>query len=104
TMPFAQQYRMALWAEHLNVPLSAVTDGVASASLWPASRPGSRVRPYVTTAGRDPFTDSLVSWDGVVDPDADALPICPPTVAVPAGTSVASAEALAGIPIGLRGG
>lgn len=39
---FAQQFRMDLWAEHLNVPAARVEDGVASGSLW--LRPGTSAR------------------------------------------------------------
>lgn len=39
---FAQAYRMRLWHEHLGSPLSQLTNGVTSASLWQsASRPSS---------------------------------------------------------------
>jgi phosphatidylserine/phosphatidylglycerophosphate/cardiolipin synthase-like enzyme/outer membrane protein OmpA-like peptidoglycan-associated protein len=39
---FAQQFRMDLWAEHLNIPATRVEDGVASGSLW--LRPGASAR------------------------------------------------------------
>jgi phosphatidylserine/phosphatidylglycerophosphate/cardiolipin synthase-like enzyme len=51
-LTFAQCLRRDLWAEHLGVPASSVTDGVASASQWVTSTAKSRVLPY------DPAADS----------------------------------------------
>ncbi len=55
---FAQQYRAQLWAEHLNVSLSAVADGVASAGLWLSPPSGARIMPYNPTAGSDRLPDA----------------------------------------------
>ncbi|HEU4364164.1 MAG TPA: phospholipase D-like domain-containing protein [Candidatus Krumholzibacteria bacterium] len=66
---FAQRFRMALWAEHLNVTPSRVADGVASRSLWTTPPPGARVRPYNPRAGTDPLTQRLIPM-GMIDPDA----------------------------------
>jgi phosphatidylserine/phosphatidylglycerophosphate/cardiolipin synthase-like enzyme len=55
-LTFAQQFRSDLWAEHLSVPSSSVTDGVASAGLWLSPPSGARILRY------DPAADS----DGVV--------------------------------------
>jgi phosphatidylserine/phosphatidylglycerophosphate/cardiolipin synthase-like enzyme len=49
----ARKLRMRLWAEHLGVPESAVSDGVGSVDLWFERRPGSRVRLYDPNEGRD---------------------------------------------------
>lgn len=46
TLTFAQQLRCDLWAEHLALPSSTFTDGVASASNWLTSSTTSRVIPY----------------------------------------------------------
>lgn len=75
-LPLAQHLRMTLWARHLNVPLSAVTDGVASASLWLKPPTGSWVRPYNQNSGKDPAKDKLISWDSFVDPSGEHLPAC----------------------------
>jgi phosphatidylserine/phosphatidylglycerophosphate/cardiolipin synthase-like enzyme len=66
-LTFAQRFRMALWAEHLNVPPSAVQDGVSSVSLWTSPPAGARIRPYDPRAGTASRTSSLVPW-GVIDP------------------------------------
>src|SRR5690606_35204804 len=64
-LTFAQRLRMQLWSEHLAVPASSLTDGVAAGSRWariasvgPDSR--ARVRPYNPTAGSDPLRDRAV--------------------------------------------
>ena len=72
----AQRLRMTLWARHLNVPLSAVRDGVASASLWLKPPAGAWVKPYNQNSGKDPVKHSLISWDYFVDPSGDRLPAC----------------------------
>jgi len=64
---FAQRLRMQLWAEHLNVSPTVVSDGVASASLWTTPPPGARIRPYDPRADTDPFSDSLIPM-GAIDP------------------------------------
>jgi phosphatidylserine/phosphatidylglycerophosphate/cardiolipin synthase-like enzyme len=52
-LTFAQSLRCDLWAEHLGVPASSLTDGVASASQWVTSTATSRVLPYDPAAGSD---------------------------------------------------
>jgi phosphatidylserine/phosphatidylglycerophosphate/cardiolipin synthase-like enzyme len=72
----AHRLRMTLWGRHLNVPLSAVRDGVVSASLWLKPPAGAWVRPYNQNSGQDPAKDKLISWDSFVDPSGDHLPAC----------------------------
>lgn len=72
----AQRLRMTLWARHLNVPLSAVRDGVASDSLWLKPPAGAWVKPYNQNSGKDPVKHKLISWDSLVDPSGDRLPAC----------------------------
>jgi phosphatidylserine/phosphatidylglycerophosphate/cardiolipin synthase-like enzyme/outer membrane protein OmpA-like peptidoglycan-associated protein len=43
---FAQQFRIDLWAEHLNVAPARVEDGVASGALWLSPGTGARVLRY----------------------------------------------------------
>jgi phosphatidylserine/phosphatidylglycerophosphate/cardiolipin synthase-like enzyme len=45
-LTFAQQLRCDLWSEHLGIPSSSLTDGVASVSNWVTSSPSSRVMLY----------------------------------------------------------
>jgi len=52
-LTFAQKLRCDLWAEHLGVSASSVTDGVASASQWVTSTATSRVLPYDIAGGSD---------------------------------------------------
>ncbi len=73
TLTLAQSLRMDLWREHLNVPASAVTDGLASARLWLAPPAGATVLPYCPNDGHDtfPVPESLCGptvRDNVVDP------------------------------------
>lgn len=59
TPTFAQQLRMQLWAEHLNVSPNAVSNGVTSAGLWLSPPTGAHVMPYNPSAGTDPIPDSV---------------------------------------------
>jgi phosphatidylserine/phosphatidylglycerophosphate/cardiolipin synthase-like enzyme len=69
TTTFAQQLRMQLWAEHLTVAPGAVTDGVASASLWLAPPAGAHIMPYNPTAGTDTLPDSVCNaMRNTIDP------------------------------------
>lgn len=69
TPTFAQQLRMQLWAEHLNVSPSAVTDGVTSARLWLSPPAGAHIMPYNPTAGTDSMPDSVCNATlGTIDP------------------------------------
>jgi|RhiMethySRZTD1v2_1073278.scaffolds.fasta_scaffold40926_2 phosphatidylserine/phosphatidylglycerophosphate/cardiolipin synthase-like enzyme len=78
----AHQLRMRLWAEHLGLPASTVTDGVKSRGLWFESRPGSRVRPYDPTKGPEqwaadaPAPESEALVRDPFDPDYGDLPKC----------------------------
>src|SRR5206468_213371 len=54
-LTFAQRFRMALWAEHLNTSPGSVRDGVAAASLWTTPPAGARIRPYDPRADTDSF-------------------------------------------------
>jgi phosphatidylserine/phosphatidylglycerophosphate/cardiolipin synthase-like enzyme len=74
TPTFAQQLRMRLWSEHLNVPMSAVVDGEASAGLWLSPPLGSRIARYDPLAGRD-----FIPATGVSVPSLGI-----PTIPVPA--------------------
>jgi phosphatidylserine/phosphatidylglycerophosphate/cardiolipin synthase-like enzyme len=69
---FAKQLRMALWAKHLNMAPSALTDGVASARFWLSPPPGAHVAPFnhlaAVTTGNAPRC-RLASWDTHIDPD-----------------------------------
>ena len=64
-VPLAKTLRERLWAEHLGVPRSAVTDAVASKGLWLTS-PARRVCPYDPAERSDTCIDYI--WDGVMDP------------------------------------
>lgn len=75
SLPFAQKLRMTLWAQHLNVPASAVQDGVASAALWLKPIAGSWIRPYNQNAGSDSAID--LTWNLGIDPSGDSIPPCP---------------------------
>ena len=66
-LPFAQQLRMRLWSEHLNLPATRLSDGVAAAPLWAQPIPGKRVVPYNPTADTDSLRDRVLSWDGQID-------------------------------------
>jgi phosphatidylserine/phosphatidylglycerophosphate/cardiolipin synthase-like enzyme len=61
----ARRLRMRLWAEHLGVPYSAVSDPVASQVLWRTS-PG-RVTLYNPLGGTDSFLEQRIPED-VIDP------------------------------------
>jgi hypothetical protein len=63
----ARRLRIRLWAEHLGVPPTAVTDPITSKSLWAIPSPTKRVAGYVTTGGTDPWTHALIPYD-VIDP------------------------------------
>ncbi len=66
---FAQGLRMQLWSEHMNVPTSVVTDGVASAGLWLSLPPGAHVMRYNPTAGADTTPDVVCNATvGTIDP------------------------------------
>jgi len=52
-LTFAQQFRSDLWAEHLGVPSSSVTDGIASAGLWLSPPSGARILRYDPAADPD---------------------------------------------------
>lgn len=66
---FAQQLRMDLWAEHLDLPPATLADGVASASRWLRPPPSAHVLPYCPN---DPHPTELGCdlQRGVVDPGA----------------------------------
>lgn len=69
---FAHELRTALWAEHLQVAPSAVTDLAAAKALWKTLPAGARVRPYDPKApiARLPIPSRLldVYWETVADP------------------------------------
>ena len=69
---FAKQLRIALWAKHLNMPSSALTDGVASARFWLSPPPGAHVAPFdhraSVSTGNAPRC-RLASWDTHIDPN-----------------------------------
>jgi hypothetical protein len=74
----ARRLRMRLWSEHLGVPMAAVTDPIASTTLWRAGL-RSRVCPYNPTADTDPFTNFLIpGGESVIDPamKLDSAPCC----------------------------
>lgn len=65
---FAHRLRIALWALHLNLPASDLTDGVASARFWRRPTGSGRVEPHDENKGiESAHTDT--SWNGVLDPD-----------------------------------
>lgn len=68
---FAQQLRMDLWAEHLDLPAASLADGVASASRWLRPPPGAHVLPYCPEDDHDvaEFKCGLIR-NTVVDPPA----------------------------------
>lgn len=71
TRSFAQQMRMDLWAEHLNMPAAAFTDGVASAGVWLRPPPRARVVPYCPDDDSDIFPAKCPAIkDSIVDPPA----------------------------------
>lgn len=64
SLTFAQQLRCDLWAEHLGLPASSLTDGVASAANWTTSTTSASVAPYDPSAGSD---GSLLPCDTIRD-------------------------------------
>lgn len=68
---FAKDLRTRLWAEHLNMPASALSDPIASAVHWATPPTGSFIAPYPDQAhdGTDPLWERALSWDNQVDPD-----------------------------------
>lgn len=71
---FAQAMRMQLWAEHLDVPASAVEDGVTSAAQWLTSTPVARVRLYDPHAATDAVPDLVCNATlNTIDP----FMVCP---------------------------
>jgi phosphatidylserine/phosphatidylglycerophosphate/cardiolipin synthase-like enzyme len=67
-LTFAQMLRCDLWAEHLGVPASSVTDGVASASVWTAGSTTASVLPYDPAGGSDPATWACSHLQDSIDP------------------------------------
>lgn len=74
---FAADLRAALWAEHLQVPVSSVTDVGAAKSLWVTLPAGARVRPYNPaapikrpTVGGRPIAPRILDayWNTTADP------------------------------------
>lgn len=68
---FAQQMRMDLWSEHLDLPAASLADGVASAVRWLRPPPTARVLRYCPNDGHDigEFKCGFIR-DTVVDPSA----------------------------------
>lgn len=60
-LTFAQQYRMQLWAEHLDVAPAVVADGVTSAGMWLSPSARAHVRRYDPTASSDRVPDFVCS-------------------------------------------
>ncbi|HEV2817122.1 MAG TPA: peptidoglycan-binding protein [Allosphingosinicella sp.] len=67
---FAQQLRMDLWAEHLDLPAAALADGVASAAHWLRPPPSARVLPYCPDDGSSSPLGCDTLRDTFVDPAA----------------------------------
>jgi phosphatidylserine/phosphatidylglycerophosphate/cardiolipin synthase-like enzyme len=70
--PFAQQLRVDLWAEHLNMHSTAdrakLADGVAGARYWLSPPAGARIAPYNENANIE-WVHTDVTWDNIIDPD-----------------------------------
>jgi phosphatidylserine/phosphatidylglycerophosphate/cardiolipin synthase-like enzyme len=71
TRTFAQQLRIDLWSEHLDLPSSALVDGVASAAHWLHPPTTARILRYCPEDGHDiaEFKCGLIR-DTIVDPPA----------------------------------
>lgn len=64
------QLRMLLWSKYLNITdMTKLRDGLASAAIWSALPPGSKVQEYdYTLAPGAPFNANYL-WDTFIDPD-----------------------------------
>jgi phosphatidylserine/phosphatidylglycerophosphate/cardiolipin synthase-like enzyme len=68
TLTFAQQLRCDLWSEHLGLPATTLTDGVASVSNWVTLPPSSRVLPYDPAGGTNSALCDTDTVRNAIDP------------------------------------
>jgi phosphatidylserine/phosphatidylglycerophosphate/cardiolipin synthase-like enzyme len=67
-LTFAQMLRCDLWAEHLGLPASSLTDGIASASNWTAASTTASVMPYDPAGGSDSSLLPCSTLQDLIDP------------------------------------
>jgi len=72
TLCFAHELRMNLWQKHLNLPLAAVHDPIASAANWRTPPAGATIANYNPNSGQDNplfLMGTDLAWNTIIDPD-----------------------------------